>query len=652
MTPAAARAWIFQATPRSRDLAADLQGTESLSWSVVRHGRDLHVGDTVYYWQAGRDAGIYGVGRVEAVSSRGPDGRYPVRTAHAQALFAPLTRAELRADPVTADLAVLRQPRGTVFALTPTQTRALARRVGAAPLLIAVPAGRLPARALSLRLTPETDGDVPALAAEAHARGDDIAVVLLRGRAVVDSAPGVGSGADAPSNEGDVGPGDIDGSGDIVATRIAVRDVRPEPDGAWLLWLDRKVGRARDVTGDGELGDGELGDGVDDSFTLTPVMATVAPGVIASGAATILPQPLPAPGSPPVAGGPPMRQAAKGTRAEGTRAEGTWAEGTRAEGARVAEEVSPYAPAAQRPRFAPTAEELYDGLVLPPSVAAQLVAAIDSGRHVVLMGIPGTGKTTLALALARAAARAGLCRGPLLATATADWTTFDTVGGLIPSADGALRFSEGVALRALRENRWLVLDELNRADIDKAFGPLLTVLSGAPVDLPTVMIEGRPVRVEPGPGPATFVEPATYRAGGDWRIVATMNTLDRAALFSFSLAFARRFAFILVPPPDAIPLIQLARQRGVLEPAAVALLERVLAATPRPLGPAVILDAAGYIAARGDPAALAEAVGLFVLPQMEGLDAVALDAFLAALDPLLDPEGAALLRQYVEALFG
>jgi len=626
LTSAAGRAWIFQATPRSRDLGTDLRGTESLSWSVARHGRDLHVGDTVYYWQAGRDAGIYGVGRVESVSPRGPDGRYSVRTAHAQALFAPLTRAELRADPLTADLAVLRQPRGTVFALTAAQTRALARRVGAVPLLIAVPAERLAARARTLRLTPEADGDVPLLAAEAHARGDDIAVALLRALPAVDGAVDAGSGGDAASDES--GHEHVD----IVATRVPVRDVRPDRDGAVLLRLDYPVGRGRHATGDGD-----RGASTDSSFTLTPVMVAAVSAGIALGGAVLLPQPLSAPGPPMVAHGPSMQQAVEETRSERTR---------------VAERTSPYAPAAQRPRFAPTPEDLYDGLVLPPSVAAQLVAAVDSGRHVVLMGIPGTGKTSLALALARAATRVGLCQGSLLATATADWTTFDTVGGLIPGADGALHFGEGVVLRALRENRWLVLDELNRADIDKAFGPLLTVLSGAPVDLPTVAIDGHPVRIEPGPGPATFVAPATYRAGSDWRIVATMNTLDRAALFSFSLAFARRFAFILAPPPDVIPLMELVRRRVVLEPAAVALLERVLAATPRPLGPAVILDAAGYIAARGDPAALAEAVGLFVLPQFEGLDAGALDAFLAALAPSLDPVGAALLRQYVDALFG
>ena len=74
------RAWIFQATPRTVDLAAELRGGEALSWVVTRYGRALRPGDRVYYWQAGRDAGIYGLGRVHDVSGRAADGRYTVRT--------------------------------------------------------------------------------------------------------------------------------------------------------------------------------------------------------------------------------------------------------------------------------------------------------------------------------------------------------------------------------------------------------------------------------------------------------------------------------------------------------------------------------------------------------------------------------------------
>lgn len=305
--------------------------------------------------------------------------------------------------------------------------------------------------------------------------------------------------------------------------------------------------------------------------------------------------------------------------------------------------------------FILTADDLLPDLVLPESVTAHVTAAVRSGRHIVLMGVPGTGKTTLAHAVVKAAVRAGLCAGPLVATATADWTTFDTVGGLVPGAGGALRLMEGAIPRALRENRWVILDELNRADIDKALGPLLTVLAGTAVDLTIQDESGTPVRIEPRAGAAGLEHSSrarTYIAGSDWRIVATMNTLDRAALFTFSLAFARRFAFILIPPLDARTLHDLLAERVPLSEAASALLDVVAAASPRSLGPAVLLDAAGYIAARGqDPLALAEALGSFILPQMEGVVPRDLHELLGAVRPFLSAEGATLLEQYVAALF-
>ena len=107
---------------------------------MTRYGRALRPGDRVYYWQAGRDAGIYGLGRVHDVSGRAADGRYTVRTAHERALFAPITRAELRADPELRGLAVLRQPRGTVFPVAPAHDAALARRTGDSVMVLAVPA--------------------------------------------------------------------------------------------------------------------------------------------------------------------------------------------------------------------------------------------------------------------------------------------------------------------------------------------------------------------------------------------------------------------------------------------------------------------------------------------------------------------------------
>jgi hypothetical protein len=67
-------------------------------------------------------------------------------------------------------------------------------------------------------------------------------------------------------------------------------------------------------------------------------------------------------------------------------------------------------------------------LLIHPPVLAGLVAALNSGKHVVLTGAPGTAKTTLAEAVSAVAHRAGLCTGHTLATATADWSTYETVG--------------------------------------------------------------------------------------------------------------------------------------------------------------------------------------------------------------------------------
>jgi hypothetical protein len=98
----------------------------------------------------------------------------------------------------------------------------------------------------------------------------------------------------------------------------------------------------------------------------------------------------------------------------------------------------------------------------------------------------------------------------------------------------------------------LVIDELNRANIDKAIGQLFTVLSGRPWCFRSSRERTR--RECPSQSlPAACLPPVGTAAryiAPNWRILATMNDRDRDLLFDMSEALMRRFAIVEVGPSD------------------------------------------------------------------------------------------------------
>jgi len=174
----------------------------------------------------------------------------------------------------------------------------------------------------------------------------------------------------------------------------------------------------------------------------------------------------------------------------------------------------------------PTKE--FDVLV-PDEIYNDAIAAIRSGKPVVLYGPTGTGKTTFAKQLALQESI-----GYTLHTATPSWTAKDIIGGIEPvySEDSiSYRTELGYVTEAVKRAKdfniqySVILDEITRADISKIFGPLYTSIENPHQTI-----------IETEEGEAIELDPKV-------NIIATMNMSDRT-VNELDNAITRRFAMI------------------------------------------------------------------------------------------------------------
>jgi MoxR-like ATPase len=301
-------------------------------------------------------------------------------------------------------------------------------------------------------------------------------------------------------------------------------------------------------------------------------------------------------------------------------------------------------------------------LHFPESMKDNLTKRIETnlrqGKHIILTGPPGTGKSKLAKEIADTYVN----NNYEMVTATSDWSTFDTIGGYRPDKNGNLEFSPGVFLDCFKNNhaqksKWLLIDEINRADIDKAFGPLFSALTGDEITLSFKDEVDNYIKVVPEVNNENIeISDNIFQIKDDWRIIATMNTFDKTSLYEMSYAFMRRFAFVPVSIPRTIDYSLMENYLEIWNIDEDDYIDSVaelweIINKYRKIGPAIVEDIYNYLLENDDD--YISAIISYVMPQFEGIRAKELDSFKKSIKELdfINPDDFDLLENFIEEYF-
>lgn len=174
-----------------------------------------------------------------------------------------------------------------------------------------------------------------------------------------------------------------------------------------------------------------------------------------------------------------------------------------------------------------------------------VISHLVAGKNVIIYGPPGVGKTTFAKKVCE-----DMASGYGFAVGNPEWTVFDVVGGKSLTGEYCFGFLTEATVKCwdalAKGNRpyWLILDEINRANVDLAFGNAFTIMD-APHRGAVPLLELKPAdRERLQSSVAAYFEDYKLFMPYSFRIVSTMNSYDRALLFKMGFALIRRFALI------------------------------------------------------------------------------------------------------------